>query len=549
MKINTQISDAIYTRYLELLSQGKYKKGVIQEILQQEFELASTTLWDHSVGKFKKQISKDNNDIKIEVKEKIAEKVDKSTEPPAILNMPDIGYPNIQSDKKTFIITGWEIRVGVDERFIDCLNQLAKYHDAEKLLVPIWHDDINYIPSKLKDNFTILSTNKRFNNNLIFHYVPTHALVVSPLTGWAGAFPGDTAIIPGLVKELVTEPSVHLCKQLITTGSVGYLNASYDQYGELITTNFASSLKKRWHSVTNRAMGRTTAIAQKFIQPTALIVDILDDETFFTRFVTMSENGVVYDLDKKFVAGNDKPYDNKPEALIIGDYHVEHMLQSSHEATVEMIKALKPKNIVLNDFIDMASMSYHDVGSAAKFDSAPSIDEEAGRTREVLKELSEISDHIIYLHSNHDNFINKLLDMSENAWRMTKDYSTCCELQAYRLKTGKHPIRKLLELDQIENLTFVDEKDFLVLAENTLLHGHNSYRSLGFRGFVKLYNKVIIGHFHSPAIHRNGVCVGTNAKKDLSYAIGASASMAANAVLHEDGNAQLLPIIYGKWTK
>lgn len=535
MKITKEQSDKIYDRYLFYKNEGKLRKKEVYRLLSDEFDIGVTTAWDHSKGREKGFTV-------------VTEKAEpKPIELPKVLAMPSRNYKPING-KSTYIITGWEIRVGVNESFLDCLNQIANYYDAEKLLVPVWKEDIPFIPTVLKDNFTILDENHQFNSNLIFHYVPTHALTASPLAGWGGAFPSKTAILPGLIKELITEPSNKYCKQLISTGSVGYLNANYEQYEEITPEHEEFTfLRRRWTTATNRAVGKTTAIAQKFIKPSALIIDILDDDTFLTRYITMNEDGVIYDLNRKFTSGKKQPESSSPLALVAGDYHAYEVEESSHRATMEMIALLNPGTVVLNDFFDGASVNHHEVSSAVSFHSAPSIAHEAEITKKLLREICDVSNSVLYMHSNHENFIYKLLDMSERYWRLNGNYADCCELQAYRMKTGRHPIIKLLDLDEFENLTFVHEKTDNYINNTLVKHGHEFYRGGGFRSFAKTYNNIVIGHTHQPGVFRNAVNVGTNAKRDMSYSIGASAVMAANGLIQPDSSVQLLPIIDGLW--
>ncbi len=542
-KISKQLSDEIYSRYLELKNSAKFKPGYIQKLLSEEFSIGLTTAFDHGRGREKASGEFQGKEEKeVVVKETIKWQ-------PKVDSMPNLQYKDINSSKKSFIITGWEIRIGVNDKFISCLNHLADSLDADKLLVPVWEDDIDLIPQKLRDNFTILTQNTKFNENLVFHYTPAQALTQSPLSGFKGSFPSKTAILPGLIKELISEPTVHICKQLISTGSVGYLDADFSQYKEISedSDNY-SILKKRWSSVTNRSLGKATAIAQMFIKPSALIIEIINDKTFVTRYVTMEQDGIIYDLDKK-IHYRDGISDANPVALVTGDYHYYQREETSHKATMEMIERFNPEHVVLNDFLDGASLNYHDVYSEAKIKDAPSVDEEARVTREGLLEICNKSNHVIYMQSNHDNFIDKYLDTNESNWRLGGNYIACCELQAYRLRTGNPPVVSMLGLDTIPNLTFVRENEDYYIGYNILKHGHESYRGGGLRYFAKVYNNVVIGHTHNPGIYRNSVNVGTNSVLKPTYGLGANGLMASNALIHEDNSIQLLPIIEGVWKK
>lgn len=533
-KVTKELSDAIYNRYLELKAEGKYKKTFIQEILRNEFGLKRTTTFDHSRGRELQTVDyKAFKDVEVVV-EPIEEKWE-----PLIKSMPTIEYKSYNS--KTYIITGYEVRVGINESFLKCIEHLKKELNAEALLVPIWHKDSEFIPNRLKEIFTVVDTNIKFNDNLSLEYVPTHALVQSPLSGWAGAFPGKSVILPGLIKELISEPSIHTCKQLLTTGSVGYLDANYEQFDRTENVDF----RKRWYNVTNRATGKTTAIAQRFIRPTALIVNVIDEKIFLTRYITMEQEGVVYDLDKKITPRG--IVQNQPLALVCGDHHAYSVDKKIHKACLGMINRFNPKEVFVNDFFDGISVNHHIASDANLYTQSPSIVEEAKVTKALLKEITDISNRVVYLHSNHDNFLTKLLAKGIDYWKMNGNLSMCYRLQAYTMDTGKHPIIELLELENIPNLYFSNENEIYHVKDVAVMHGHESFGKLAFKGFSRVYNKIVIGHEHKPQLFRNAVCVGATATAEMSYSIGVNASMGANCLIQPDGSLQLLPIIEGKW--
>jgi hypothetical protein len=451
---------------------------------------------------------------------------------------------------RTYIITGWEIRVGVDYKFVNCLRQLAAMYDAELMLAPVWLEDLRYLPAGLHD-FTILKDDFTFNTNLKFKYVPTHALVMSPLAGWRGAFEHST-IVPGLVKELQTEPSPKYAKQLMSTGSIGRLDASIDHYDHIRSSadeEFAKAFGKRWHIVTNRVGGRRFAIGQNYTVPSALLVHVIDEKIFLTRYVTMPTPGVVHDLNHRFTAGKKEPEVLRPEALAFGDTHAIQVDPVEWSGSLEMVRELNPRSVIVNDFFDGASCNHHEIDSAVKFHTAPSIRDEAEVTRQKLLELAGVAERVIYLHSNHDDFILKVLDKGEPYWRLSNNYAICCELQAFRVKETRHPIIHLLDLDSIPNVTFVDARDNHMVGDVTVNHGHQgvSGRRAGFVAQAKIYNYLCIGHTHNPAVYRNAINCGTDARRDMSYLIGASGIMAANGLIHADNSLQLLPKINGRW--
>lgn len=511
MKISDEISQKIqdlYNKYRSL----NYTKTEARAKVSSELNIGKTTVFDHTQGK----------ELEIEVQ----------------------GKPLSVKTPSTIILTSWEIRIGIDWNFVKTLEVMAKEYNAELVLVPCNVSDVAYLPQEIKDKFTILVKDTKFNDNLQLKFVETHALVQSPLAGHKGAYPDYSTIIPGLVKELYTEPSHKYVKQLMSTGSIGRLNAKYTDY-DIEDAEFT----KKWRSVVTRRHGRPTAIAKNYIEPSALIVDVLDKKIFLTRFITSRNNGVVYDLNKKFTPrGVEK---HQPSALVAGDFHAFNADEVATKATKDMIRVLDPKQVVVQDFFDGASVNYHESGDAAEFSKAPSIAEEAEITKKLLDDISRISNKLIYLHSNHDDFIIKLLNKGETAWRFNNNYASLCELQLYRLQNENHPIVKLLNLEEYKNLEFVLDTDNYVIDGVLIKHGHEgaSGARLGFLSLAKIYNNYCQGHLHSPTVFRNAVCVGTNSKLQLSYNKGASGWLGTNSLIHPDGTQQALAMIYGEWIR
>lgn len=444
---------------------------------------------------------------------------------------------------KTAIITAWEIRVGIDKKFVETLKQMAKFYDAELFLTLCQESDINYVPQEIKDVFTIVTEDIEFNSNLKFKYVETNALLQSPLSGHQGAYPDTTTIVPGLIKEASTEPSQFYVKQLISTGSIGYLNARVNDYDD----NEDEGLVKKWRSANTRRNGKTTAIAKNYVVPSALVIDVLDNKTFLTRFVTSLQNGVVFDLDKKFTPNGVS--DSRPSALVVGDTHALSVDNDAIVASIDMIRDMGPRETILNDFFDGLSVNHHIIADPIKFKDVPTLEEEAKITRNLLEIVCDVSDQVVYLQSNHDNFLESWLSGPASMWRLNYNYAIACDLQTYRAQTGNHPIIKLLDLESIPNLNFVTEKENYYVGNVLVKHGHESINGAraGFKTMAKTYNRYVQGHLHTPAVFRNAAMAGLTAKLDQSYNVGASNWLHANVIIQPDGSLQLLPIIRGIW--
>lgn len=445
---------------------------------------------------------------------------------------------------KKYILTSWELRVGIDKKFVETLQVMADYYDAELLLVPCQESDVNYLPSALTDVFKVVTENFKFNDNLMLRYVETNALLQSPISGHKGAYPDTSTILPGLVKELQTETSQNYVKQIMSTGSVGYLNARAKDYSEVTED---PDFNKKWKSIGTRRHGKPTAIAQNYVVPSALIVEVLDKKTFLTRFVTSFKGGTVCDLGLKFSPTGVE--DNTPKALFVGDTHACVADRPAIDATLDMIKTLSPEQVVLNDFYDGNSVNHHEIADPIKFMNVLSVRQEAEITKALLKEFTDVSKKVIYLNSNHDNFLTRWLSGPTQMWRLHRNYTDAVELQLYRATTGKHPIIKLLDLESFPNVRFIPESASYYIGKVLIRHGHEGISGVraGFTTLAKTYNYYVQGHLHSPAVFRNAAMAGLTAQLEQSYTLGASSWLHANVLIQPDNSLQLLPIIRGTW--
>lgn len=457
--------------------------------------------------------------------------------------------PDEKFAAKTFIITGWELRVKVDFEFVDCLRQIAQEYDAELCIAPCYLPDLDFLPPELRD-FRVLQADEHFNENIFFKYVETHALASSPLSGWRG-FSDKSAIIPGLIKELETQASEKHCKLLTSTGSIGHFATDDNHYTHIKQSQdkaYKKQFDQRWK--TTRSQKKPTEIAREYIKPSALILHILDDKRFLVRYVT-KEADRVHDLNKVYMP-HQRPKVQRPLLLNIGDTHAYNCDKVAVAATLRQIEVLRPKGIVLNDFTDGCSVNHHEKDKAKNFHGMPSIEEEMAVTIDLLKKFVRVASRnasvTYYKHSNHDDFFDKILDAGERYWRLNGNYEKCVELQYKRLTEKIPPIKALIDFNAL-GVHYLDDKPS-VFGKVAVLHGHESIkgRRAGFREQVKHYNYVSMNHLHSPAIWRNGICGGLTARKDMDYVTGLSGWLECNTLIHEDGSTQLLIMIDGIWS-
>ena len=158
---------------------------------------------------------------------------------------------------------------------------------------------------------------------------------------------------------------------------------------------------------------------------------------------------------------------------------------------------------------------------------------------------------VIYLASNHDDFILKGLLDDPGMWRINRNYQTALELQLFRLKHERHPIEKLLDLESFANLHYVSDKEMYYVGKVHTAHGHigiNGARP-NFTRAVETFGFYSQGHGHVPTVLHDGVQVGVTGERNPRYVKGASGWLGANAVIQPDSSQQLLPIIHDIWKK
>lgn len=527
--ISNELQEKVMADYTSLVSEGLATLTGIRRKLSAKYNLAYSTIYKITTNGYKSSA----NNVKIPVTYEVKNPIQIEHK-----------YP------KTYIFLGWELRVELSG-FLNIIDQLQQEHNAEVFVTCLWPDDVSYLPTELQ-KYNLLLTDLQLNNNLIFKYVPTHALAMSPVQGWDGAF-DKSAIIPGLIREVKTAMTDKHCKQIMTTGSLGFLSAQFEQYNHITESSSRIEFHKRWAVVNmqNRRGGRNYEIARTYTKPTALIVDIINEDIFLSRYVTMEPNSkCVYDLNKKYTVKGKAPQISRPSALVVGDIHAYGVDKDKFAATKKIISTLNPEQVVIQDVFDGASINHHEIKDYANVIKFPSISEEAEITKGVIKEICDISSKVIYLHSNHDDFLVKFL-AEESNYKVKDNYQTALNLRAWQLSNDRHPIIKLLELDSFKNIKFVSVFDNLYISGILVKHGHEGIagRRVGFRPLLKIYNKYIQGHTHSPEVYRNGMCVGTTSKLKLGYNYGASAWLHTDGIIQPDGSIQAINVINGIWSK
>jgi hypothetical protein len=322
------------------------------------------------------------------------------------------------------------------------------------------------------------------------------------------------------------------------------------------------------------------------------IVEIKDDETFYIRQVTATDEGNFNDLfyNVKFdgieepivfadieeeLAWRMENYNKKPvnlvggtvikrnkkvSAMILGDLHCGHHDPELIRATLEFMGILVPKHVVLHDIFDGYSISHHEMkDSFAQYAKEVHDENNLGKeVEEMFKVLEPFQKFkkVVIVRSNHDDFIDRWLKNSD--WKkqptcknslLYMDYSRRL-LQQYADKNVKGIIPELVN-ERFPNFITLGRTDSYVV-KGWELANHGDIGANGSRGslnqFRKLNTKLVVGHYHSPGRKENVFAVGTSTHLRVGYNIGPSGWLQSHVLIDKYGKAQHINFIDGGFT-
>lgn len=340
-----------------------------------------------------------------------------------------------------------------------------------------------------------------------------------PLIGFEG--------ITGDKSSIVGHPRVHLKfipvlnnykpKVILTTGAVTLCNYTDSSLGK----------KAEFHHTYGFA-----------------IVEIADDETFYVRQVTASDDGSFTDL-VHHVKNEIITDVTKCHAFVAGDIHCSNLEQPVLDSAIKYLDIVKPDNLILHDVFDGESINHHEFQNGFKryelYSSNKNLlERELNNVYDVLSKL--IKYHPVVVKSNHDEFLEKWLLQYD--WKKDIPNAELHLKLSHAIISGKASkgvLAYLLKEKFGESIICLDTDDsFKVMDWELAYHGHLGYH--GSQGSIDQYSrlntKVIIGDKHIPMRKNGALCVGTFSKLRLGYNKGASAWHHAGVVIHEDGKAQ-----------
>lgn len=259
------------------------------------------------------------------------------------------------------------------------------------------------------------------------------------------------------------------------------------------------------------------------------------------------KDGYMYDLNKCYSKDGCVSKDCEVSCMVLGDLHAPETDENAIQETIKVIKKLKPKDVMLHDWISYQSINHHEENKVLTkllniTEKTKDLKTEIECALEILNNMAIKCPNSTFniVHSNHDEFLMKWLNEGEFVKADPANRVIGCELFA-NIANG---------LDPIPSTAFVKNIKLLPICKSIVINGyevgkHGDIGIAGARGntnaYVKTYNKSITGHTHSPKIKESGVVVGTLSKLKLSYNKNSISNWAhANCILFKNSTFQLI---------
>jgi hypothetical protein len=456
---------------------------------------------------------------------------------------------------KRFIFTSAINNVDVHEKFWSCLMTARRALDAELLVIPIRYKNPTSQREDKEDQEHewwdksvkpfLWNVRKVINKNLtLLADIKTQATTSDPVHGYEAISGSSSAIIghPKMQLKCIPTPQNRMPKILTTTGAC--------TVGKYSSTK-AGKMGEFHHSLS------------------ALIVEVDGSKFHLRQLHYDAKSGSFTDLDTRYFPDGLVSRAPPPEALIMGDTHVEFVDKNVDAATFGaggIVKSLKPKRLVWHDLLDGYAINPHHRGNV--FHAIAKIKaNKANVENEVRRAVKHVIDRTLpgtvslVIPSNHNDFLSRWL-VDTDPRTVPGNFEFWCETglamaRATHVDAGgtsyPEPFGywgEKLTAHLRDQIKFLKRDESLLVAGVELsMHGDkgaNGARGTA-RGLRRIGVRSVIGHSHTPGIEEGCYQVGTSTPLKLEYTAGPSSWLNTHCLLHADGKRQLIHIIDGKW--
>jgi len=388
------------------------------------------------------------------------------------------------------------------------------------------HDTVIDSPIQL---LVPIKTGQPLNTNLKLYDTMIPAQQINPLTGFNKKLSRDHSyILPSAKIRYQSIPNTSkLPRFLCTTGSLTHGNYKL-----------------------HTAHGRKANLEHQY---GFVYVEIKSRKKFEIHQVEALKNGKFNYLTEYY--SNGKRLSQRPEALVLGDWHTGDTDPRIRARTIKMIKDLKPKRVVFHDLFNGHSINHHEAGnhiSKARLitDKRHKLEEELEIVFNEVVFFSKTFPEIEFLvsESNHDLFLTRYL--GTHNWLLDGENSVMASKLFPHIVANKKKASLAVALSLFgtipSNFAFlVEDQEYRVSGIALDYHGHRGLN--GSRGtsssFDRFNLKMITAHEHTPKLYANGMVVGTSTYLKLPYTKGAGSWLNAHGLLYKSGKYALLTLV------
>lgn len=430
--------------------------------------------------------------------------------------------------KMKYIVTSAQYNAGVNKGLLANMLNFAKKHKVDKILVFPMRGKYIEETNLSKDLLDFeLADKLRLNSNLMLKSIEALPQQIDPFFGLSGKFSRDYS-------HIIPSPKIRY-KSIANTSK--YPRA-------LMTTGAITKPNYKMHT-------RIGQLANEQHQYGFVYVEIVNNTIFNARQIEATTNGDFHYLTEKYYGG--KVLKEKPEALILGDWHTGQTCPKVRKITIEMLKELKPKRVVFHDIFDGKSISHHEEGNLiselrAMRDRNYFLEEEVKNVYKEIKFFAETFKDIQFLisQSNHDDWLGRYLQ-EKRFIRHPHNFLFSCKVIPEIIDENKIPLKEAVKLigDIPNNVRFFHRNEsYRVRGVEIASHGHDGAN--GSKGspkqFSRLNLRAITAHTHTPELFANGMVVGTSTHLKSSYGFGPSAWLNAHGIVYQSGKYALIAI-------
>lgn len=446
---------------------------------------------------------------------------------------------------KRFVVTTAVNGCEVHDKFYASIKNYCKRNDAKLLILvsadPAHNRDKQWgtISARLQDEMIVLEDTE-LNSNVFLSTIKLSAKHIDPTTGLGRIGQRNGTFIYASPKQRLKAVPVsnsHLPHFMMTTGAITVGNYNTDMY----------------------MSQRTAYIAEHDHVLGGIVVEIVDDKMYHFRQIQADTKGNFYDIGMKYTPTSCEPV--RPEAFVLGDWHAGSTDPDARKAWEDVSRLTKPKRILLHDAFDGISINHHErhykLLKAKRAEAGQlSLLTELQTLSSDLQDLSKLTDEVVIVKSNHDQFLERYLQ--EAKYVDDPDNHRLALKLALELLDNNDPLRHAVEKICIpKDKTTVSKLKWLSIDDDYRIEGiqcgaHGHLGANGAKGSIEAmetaYGNSVTGHSHTPQILRGAWCVGTSSKLKLEYNRGASSWLHSSCLIYPGGARQLINCINGGWS-